>query len=68
MEDLHYKDNDVRYDFEAFKSNIRHQLKKLGFKKFIVSVLKNDEITNYMNKNGILKHCIYWQCLIMSAG
>ena len=50
MEDLLYKDNDVRYDFEAFKSNIRHQLKEFGFKKFIVSVLKTDEVTDYMNK------------------
>ena len=27
MENLLYKDNDVRYDFEVFKSNICHQLK-----------------------------------------
>lgn len=50
MEDLLYADNDIRYDFEAFKSNIRHMLKELGFKQFIVSVLKSDEITEYMNK------------------
>ena len=50
MEDLLYKDSDVRYDFEAFKSNIRHQLKELGFKKFIVFVLKADKVTDYMNK------------------
>lgn len=50
MEDLLYKNNDIRYDFEAFKSNVRHELKELGFKQFIVSVLKSDEITEYMNR------------------
>lgn len=50
MEDLLYKNNDIRYDFEAFKSNIRHNLKELGFKQFIISTLKSDDITKYMTK------------------
>lgn len=50
MEDLLYKNNDIRYDFEVFKSNIRHELKELGCKQFIVSALKSDKITEYMNR------------------
>lgn len=50
MEDLLYKDIDIRYDFEAFKSNVRHELKGKGYKQFIVSVLKEDRITEYYNK------------------
>ncbi len=50
MEDLLYKDSDIRYDFEAFKSNVRHELKEKKYKQFIVSVLKEDRITDYYNK------------------
>ena len=51
MEDLIYKETEMRYDFEAFKSNIRHELKEKGYKEFIVSVLKEDRITYYNNKS-----------------
>lgn len=50
MEDLLYKNTDIRYDFEAFKSNVRHELKEKGYKAFIVSVLKEDRITDYISK------------------
>lgn len=50
MEDLLYKDSDIRFDFEAYKSNVRHELKEKGYKNFIVSVLKEDRINDYYNK------------------
>lgn len=50
MEDLLYKDNEFRVDFETFKSNVRHKFKESGYKKFIISVLKDDEITEYASK------------------
>ena len=50
MEDLLYKDIEIRYDFEAFKSNVRHELKEKKYKSFIVSVLKEDRITDYYSK------------------
>lgn len=50
MEELLYKDIDIRYDFEAFKSNVRHELKEKGYKQFVVYVLKEDRITEYYNK------------------
>lgn len=51
MEDLLYKDIDVRHDFEAFKSNVCHELKELSYKKFIVKILTEDKITDYFNRN-----------------
>lgn len=50
MEDLLYKDIDIRYDFEAFKSNVRHKLKEKGYKQFILCVLKEDKVTDYYNR------------------
>ncbi len=50
MEDLLYKETQFRFDFEAFKSNVRHELKSKGYKLFIASVLKEDRISEYYNK------------------
>lgn len=50
MEDLLYKDVDIRLDFESFKSNICHELKHLQYKKFIIKTLKEDKITEYFFK------------------
>lgn len=50
MEDLLYSDVDIRYDFEAFKSNVCHELKNLSYKEFIIKTLKEDKISDYFIK------------------
>lgn len=50
MEDLLYKDDENRCDFETFKSNVCHDLKSLDYKRFIVKILKEDTITRYFDK------------------
>ena len=50
MEDLLYKNNEMRYDFETFKSNIRHELKAKGYKAFIKDNLLADKVSEYFQK------------------
>lgn len=50
MEELLYKANDIRFDFEAFKSNVCHELKLKGYKRFIKDNLMADKVNEYYEK------------------
>lgn len=50
MEDLLKPHMVKRLDFELFKSNVCHRLKELGGKKFIVELLKSDDIGEYASR------------------
>lgn len=49
---------DKRCDFELFKSNVCHELKRLGDIDFLIETLENDEISYYY-KNQWYPECLY---------
>jgi hypothetical protein len=42
-----------RMDFELFKSQICHRVKREGDIDFIINVLQSEDIAMYFEKNGI---------------
>lgn len=51
MESLLQEYTQVREDFEAFKSNVCHAVKDDGDLEFVISVLKQDQITDLWNRH-----------------
>ena len=42
-------------DFENFKSNICHSVKRMGDIQFLISILKSNQIQDYFNRNMYLE-------------
>jgi len=61
MEDLLENCMEERISFELFKSNVCHELKRLGDIDFLISKLQSNEIEEYWNKRW------YPECLYLVA-
>lgn len=58
IEDLIRSEIDSRCDFDLYKSNVCHKLKRLGDKKFILDLLESREIDGYYDKEWY-PECFY---------
>lgn len=51
MEELLFVNNSPRIEFSLYRSNMCHELKRLGDLDFILEMLKKDLVTEYFNRN-----------------
>lgn len=63
IEELIESELDKRIDFELFKSNVCHNLKRLGDIDFLIDVLKSDEIRSYYQKKWYVE-CFYLLAMV----
>lgn len=52
-----------RPDFELFKSNVCHNVKRLGDLSFILDIIENDTVMSYFNNKWYLE-CFYLLAMI----
>ena len=54
---------EYRQDFENFKSNVCHSVKRKGDIKFLISVFKSNKIQKYFNRKWYLE-CFYLLAMV----
>lgn len=63
IEDLIQSNTEKIPDFELFKSEVCHELKRLGDKRFIVKVLKSSDIRTYYEEKKY-EECFYLLAMV----
>lgn len=58
-----FEDDDLNDDFELFKSEICHDLKRKGDIRFLLDVLKSDQINDFYKKKKY-KECYYLLAMV----